>query len=150
MSGDCCAVRLHGVVGRVVMSDNDLFGGWGSWNTQKDWDEQNRRISEMPEPDYSLKPSPQYRRRTVWFSLPTNKPVKVEGENKRTYNVKIVNAFSGVDQLGSNYDQIQAYVDGHRLIVNHYEDGGYVVKSGNHVYRATDDNLDDVIDGCVS
>ena len=118
-----------------------------SWT---DTEAQNKRLADMDVPDYTLKPSHHYKPRVFWFTLPvTKRPEVVEGP-KRNYNVKIMDVSTGRDMLGNNYQQIQAEIDGHRVVVNKYDDGVYAVKSGGNVYRATDDNLDDVIDGCVS
>ena len=129
------------------MTDDYYTWGQASWT---DPDEQNKRLADMDVPDYTLKPSHHYKPRVPWFRLPaTKRPEVVEG-SKRSYNVKIMDASTGTDRLGNNYQQIQAEIDGHRVVVNKYDDGVYAVKSGGNVYRATDDNLDDVIDGCVS
>lgn len=128
---------------------DDYFSAWdqASWT---DAEAQNKRLDDMDVPDYTLKPSHHYKPRVFWFTLPvTKRPEVVEGP-KRNYNVKIMDASSGRDMLGNNYQQIRAEIDGHRVIVNKYDDDSYVVKAGNHAYKATGDNLDDVIDGVVS
>lgn len=121
------------------------------------WEAMNQRIKDMPEPDYTLKPSYHPRRRTPrfseWHRLPESKrPPQIEGKRKRIYNVTAMYQNEFTDGLGSRVKQIQATINGRNVIVNSYDNGDYVVvgDSGNgKAYRATGDTLDDVIDGIV-
>ena len=133
---------------------DDYFSAWdqASWT---DSDAQNKRLDDMDVPDYTLKPSPHPKSSTPrfseWYRMPsTKRPPQIEGKRKRVYNVNVLHASEGVDMLENHYQQIQANINGHNVIVNKYDDGVYAVKSGKNVYRATDDNLDDVIDGVIS
>lgn len=136
-----------------MTDDFDLFANWHSEYTQADWDAVNQRLADMDVPDYTLKPSPHPRSRTPrfceWFRLPeTKRPPQVEGK-KRVYNVTGMYQNEFTDGLGSHVEQIQATINGRRLIVNKYDDGSYVVGNGRHASRANSDNLDDVIDGYI-
>lgn len=130
------------------MSDGD----WGGWYDGHDWDAMNKRLAEMEEPDYTLKPSNTYHRTprfSEWYRMPeTQRPPQVEGK-KRTYNITGMYQREFTDMLGSHVQQIQATINGKNVIVNKYDDGSYVVKAGNHVKRANENNLDDVIDAQI-
>lgn len=133
------------------MTDDYCMWDQASWT---DPDEQNKRLADMDVPDYTLKPSPRAHpsgpRFSEWYRLPESKrPPKIEGK-KRVYNVTAMYRNEFIDGLGNNVEQIQATINGRNIIVNSYDDGRYVVSNGKHAYKATDDNLDDVIDGVVS
>ena len=132
---------------------DDYFSAWdqASWT---DSEAQNKRLADMDVPDYTLKPSPHPKsgtpRFSEWSRLPTEKrPPQIEGK-KRVYNVTAMYRNEFIDGLGNNVEQIQATINGRNIIVNSYDDGRYVVSNGKHAYKATDDNLDDVIDGVIS
>lgn len=128
---------------------DDLFANWHSEYTQADWDAMNQRLADMDVPDYTLQPSHHYRPRVSWFTLPTTKrPEKVEGP-KRSYNVTSMYQREFDDGTGAHVQQLHATINGRNVIVSKYDNGDYIVKSGKHAYKATDDTLDDVIDGCV-
>lgn len=131
----------------------DAGKGMSESDSQKYYADQNARLAAMPDPYTEPTWKPQRRSRTPkfseWYQLPSEKrPPEVEGR-KKVYKISEMWKREFIDDLGSHVNQLQARINGHRVIVNQYENGDYVVASGNNVRKADEGTLDDVIEGFV-
>lgn len=142
-----------GDLDRGKIERRHLMWDQASWT---DEEKQNARLAAMP--DLYTEPTwkPQRRSRTPkfseWYHLPSGKrPPEVEGR-KKVYDISQISEMwkrEFVDGLGCNVRQLQAKINGHRVIVSQYENGDYVVASGNNARKADEGTLDDVIEGFV-
>lgn len=134
----------------------DAGKGMSESDSQKYYADQNARLAAMPDPYEEPTWQPQRRSRTPkfseWYHLPSEKrPPKVEGR-KKVYDISQISEMwkrEFIDGLGTNVRQLQANINGHRVIVNQYPTGDYVIASGNNVRKADEGTLDDVIEGIV-
>lgn len=121
-----------------------------SWTDEK---EQNARLAAMSdayeEPTWKPRRGSRTPKFSEWYRLPSEKrPPEVEGK-KRVYKISEMWKRDFIDGLGSHVQQLQARINGQRVIVSQYDNGDYVVASGNNVRKADAGTLDDVIEGFV-